>query len=179
MPIYLGVRKSAGLLPLSGLHPLAPRIPRNGTFLFSGRICGDHSLPDPEKPWPHCATRRSPGYSQGARQLVGCWKVGGWWFSFWHDVVFFGVRGPVGCGASRCVVTRAFLLAGPLPPLAAAGLQGHGEEQRVPSGPDKLQVSVFSHSLARPFLGVVPHMRRVNVCPAQVVSGALRRRSRT
>ncbi|PNW74962.1 hypothetical protein CHLRE_12g502450v5 [Chlamydomonas reinhardtii] len=70
VPIYLGVRKSAGLLPLSGLHPLAPRIPRNGTFLFSGRICGDHSLPDPEKPWPHCATRRSPGYSQGARQLV-------------------------------------------------------------------------------------------------------------
>ena len=70
VPIYFGAKQGHAFVPMSGLHPLAPRIPRNGTFLFSGRICGDHSLPDPEKPWPHCATNRSHGYSQGARQWV-------------------------------------------------------------------------------------------------------------
>ncbi|KAG2422747.1 hypothetical protein HXX76_015833 [Chlamydomonas incerta] len=43
---------------------------RGGELLFVGRICGDGSAPVPGKAWPHCATQRSKGYSQGARQWV-------------------------------------------------------------------------------------------------------------
>ncbi|GFR46852.1 hypothetical protein Agub_g8492, partial [Astrephomene gubernaculifera] len=70
VPIYFGSRQGHSVAALSGLHPRAPRLPRTQTLLFAGRICGDHSEPSPTRPWPHCATNRSSGYSQGARQLV-------------------------------------------------------------------------------------------------------------
>ncbi|GIL98165.1 hypothetical protein Vretimale_3596, partial [Volvox reticuliferus] len=70
VPIYFGARQGLGVVAMSGLHPRAPRWRRTRTLLFAGRICGDHSKPSPHKPWPHCETNRSSGYSQGVRQMV-------------------------------------------------------------------------------------------------------------
>ncbi|KXZ55832.1 hypothetical protein GPECTOR_2g1383 [Gonium pectorale] len=70
VPIHFTPRQGHSCVPFSGLHPRAPRLNRTHTLLFAGRICGDHSEPDISKPWPHCATNRSMGYSQGVRQRV-------------------------------------------------------------------------------------------------------------
>ncbi|KXZ52297.1 hypothetical protein GPECTOR_10g929 [Gonium pectorale] len=70
VPVFFTGLLLAPLLSVSGLHPRAPRLNRTQTLLFAGRICGDYSKPNPAKPWPHCATSRSRGYSQGARQRV-------------------------------------------------------------------------------------------------------------
>ncbi|KAG2491391.1 hypothetical protein HYH03_010182 [Edaphochlamys debaryana] len=70
VPVYMDARYGSGHIIHSGLHPRAPRLERTGTLLFSGRICGDKSQPDPAKPWPHCAARKGDHYSQGVRQMV-------------------------------------------------------------------------------------------------------------
>ena len=72
VPIYFGGAQGHGHVPLSLLHPHAPRMPRNSTFLFAGRICGDSSEPDGNATWNRqCKTWRNKGYSQGVRQKVG------------------------------------------------------------------------------------------------------------
>ncbi|KAG2491520.1 hypothetical protein HYH03_010096 [Edaphochlamys debaryana] len=70
VPIYFGGKQGPSHVPMSGLHPRAPRLKRENVLLFAGRICGDSSEPHPSKEWPHCRTQASAGYSQGARQLV-------------------------------------------------------------------------------------------------------------
>ncbi|KAG2423974.1 hypothetical protein HXX76_014913 [Chlamydomonas incerta] len=67
LPIHMGNRYSSRA---AGLHPLAPQLPRRSGLLFVGRICGDRSEPDPAAGWPHCASDRNDGYSQGVRQQV-------------------------------------------------------------------------------------------------------------
>lgn len=43
--------------------------PRNMTFYFSGKICGDNKEPKPEATWPVCQTATNPLYSAGERMV--------------------------------------------------------------------------------------------------------------
>lgn len=51
--------------------------PRNMTFYFSGKICGDNKEPKPEATWPVCQTATNPLYSAGEGGLRVCWGRGG------------------------------------------------------------------------------------------------------
>lgn len=76
IPVYISTGSFSKFgFTRSPLHPAATQRPRQQTFFFAGRICGDRKEPALGE-WPNC--KEGQEYSANARQMVrgGAWKQG-------------------------------------------------------------------------------------------------------
>ncbi|GIL60956.1 hypothetical protein Vafri_15768 [Volvox africanus] len=69
--IVIPVLAQANNMIMTPLNPKVKPHPRNTTFYFAGKICGDNKDPKEDtSTWPICQTATNPLYSAGIRQLV-------------------------------------------------------------------------------------------------------------